>query len=196
MVARKAAFFVMKGYQPPHLYLDNLHYFITCRTFDHQDFFAGDCHKKILLNAINESVKQLKISLIAYVVLDNHYHLMIYLKRGAVLPKLMQLINGRSSRRLKSHHASEGRLISLPSGRGKVWRNYWDHGIRDEKDFWSHFNYIHHNPVKHGYTKRNKDYQFSSHNYWLKRKGREWVNSCFECYPIIDFTPNNNQPKG
>lgn len=35
-----------------------------------------------------------------------------------------------------------------------VWqRRFWGHLIRDEADFNAHMNYVHINPVKHGYVK-------------------------------------------
>jgi putative transposase len=81
----------------------------------------------------------------------------------------------------------------MDNARGrKIFQNYWDHGIRDEADFWKHFNYIHHNPVKHSYTKGMSDYNFSSYNYWLKKKKQDWIDSCFEFYPIVDFSVNEN----
>ena len=35
-----------------------------------------------------------------------------------------------------------------------VWqRRFWEHCIKDEKDYIDHIEYIHYNPVKHGLTK-------------------------------------------
>ncbi|MFH1860715.1 MAG: transposase, partial [bacterium] len=57
-----------------------------------------------------------------------------------------------------------------------------------EKDMWMHFNYIHHNPVKHGYVRQMEDWQYSSFQYYLRKYGMKWIMSCFESYPIIDFS--------
>jgi len=48
-----------------------------------------------------------------------------------------------------------------------VWqRRYWEHAIRDETDFERHVDYIHYNPVKHGYVRRVVDWPHSSfHRY-------------------------------
>ena len=36
-----------------------------------------------------------------------------------------------------------------------IWqRRYWEHQIRDEADLSRHVDYIHYNPVKHGWTAR------------------------------------------
>ena len=49
----------------------------------------------------------------------------------------------------------------------KVWQDrYWEHTIRDEPDFEAHVNYVHINPVKHGYVERASEWQHSSiHRY-------------------------------
>jgi putative transposase len=44
-----------------------------------------------------------------------------------------------------------------------IWqRRFWEHYIRDEKDFINHVEYIHYNPVKHGLVKAPKDWKYSS----------------------------------
>jgi len=81
---------------------------------------------------------------------------------------------------------------SVRENQNRIWYQYWDYCIRDEKDFWKHFNYIHNNPLKHGLVGNLESalkYEFSSGNLWLEEKGSEWLNSIFEAHPIIDFTP-------
>jgi putative transposase len=145
----------------------------------------------MLIKTIKEAVKQFGCKLYSWAILENHFHILIYLTKASNLSKLMKAINGRSSRRLKRMLTTDDRLISLSSREWRVWYNYWDKGIRDEVDFYKHFNYIHHNSVKHGYVKDSKDYPFSSYNFWLIKKGKEWLDSCFEQYPIIDYTPDD-----
>ena len=55
------------------------------------------------------------------------------------------------------------RLIRNKHGEYNLWqRRYWEHTIRDEKDFENHVEYIHYNPVKHGRVSRVKDWPYSS----------------------------------
>jgi putative transposase len=48
-----------------------------------------------------------------------------------------------------------------------IWqRRYWEHAIRDDADLERHIDYIHFNPVKHGYVTRVSDWPHSSfHRY-------------------------------
>ena len=52
----------------------------------------------------------------------------------------------------------------------RLWQNrFWEHTIRDENDLNTHLNYIHYNPVKHGYAKSVKDWEYSSFHKFVKK---------------------------
>lgn len=52
------------------------------------------------------------------------------------------------------------------SERGIWQRRYWEHMIRDERDYARHIDYIHVNPLKHGYVKQVGDWPYSTfHRY-------------------------------
>ena len=44
-----------------------------------------------------------------------------------------------------------------------LWqRRYWEHRIRDDRDFAAHCDYIHYNPVKHDWVQQPVDWQHST----------------------------------
>ncbi|MBC5785361.1 transposase [Ramlibacter sp. USB13] len=48
-------------------------------------------------------------------------------------------------------------------GERSVWqRRFWEHQVTDEADFARHVDYIHFNPVKHGWVLRARDWPYSS----------------------------------
>jgi len=50
-----------------------------------------------------------------------------------------------------------------------IWqRRFWEHAIRDDTDFERHVDYIHFNPVKHGYVTRVCDWPYSSFHRYVK----------------------------
>jgi putative transposase len=64
--------------------------------------------------------------------------------------------------------ATEWRRPSrIEKGERGLWqRRYWEHLIRDERDYERHVDYIHYNPVKHGYVAHASDWPYSSiHRY-------------------------------
>jgi hypothetical protein len=42
------------------------------------------------------------------------------------------------------------------------WYQFWDRTLWTEGDLWSRINYVHRNPVKHGYVQSPEDYPWSS----------------------------------
>jgi len=171
-------------HHPPHIYRDNMIYFITARTVDQKSYFGTDAKKKLFCLCLKAGLQRFEIDLYAWVLLDNHYHLLLKISSGEDLSEFINFVNGKSSFELNKLENQQGR---------KIWYQYWDHCIRDELDFWKHFNYIHHNPVKHGFYRTQVEafgHPFSSARQWSKIKGEEWFNSSFEFYPIIDFTTN------
>ena len=44
-----------------------------------------------------------------------------------------------------------------------LWQpRFWEHTIRDERDYWMHVKYCWVNPVKHGFVKQSQDWAYSS----------------------------------
>ena len=54
-------------------------------------------------------------------------------------------------------------------GERGIWqRRYWEHTIRDERDFARHVDYVHINPVKHRLVTRVRDWPHSSFHRMVK----------------------------
>ncbi len=53
--------------------------------------------------------------------------------------------------------------VMVRRGERGIWqRRYWEHTIRDDRDYASHVDYIHFNPVKHGFVEHPAEWPFSS----------------------------------
>ena len=78
------------------------------------------------------------------------------------------LIKGNFSRTV-----AEGELISqsrAKRGERGIWqRRFWEHLILDQEDFNRHADYIHWNPVKHGWVRRVADWPHSSFHEFVRR---------------------------
>jgi len=56
-------------------------------------------------------------------------------------------------------------------GERGIWqRRYWEHTIRDDRDYAAHMDYTHFNPVKHGYVEHPADWPFSSFRHCVARR--------------------------
>jgi putative transposase len=105
----------------------------------------------------------------AMVILPDHLHAVWRLPVGDCdYPTRWMLIKAGFSRRLP---AGERRNRSrMTKGERGIWqRRYWEHLIRDETDFRRHVDYVHWNPVKHGYVLRVADWPHSTFHRFVAR---------------------------
>ena len=99
---------------------------------------------------------------IAICIPPDHLHAIWSLPEGdSDFPLRWNLIKSNFSRAFPS---SARRTNSKASRREKgIWqRRYWEQAIRNEADLARHVDYIHFNPVKHGYATKVRDWPFSS----------------------------------
>ena len=167
----------LKKYQhaPAHLFITDYYYFITAGTYNKERYFDSDNKKEILFETICRILKMNNSDLLGWVILANHYHIITKLNDAFLLPEIIRKIHSLSAVLLN-------RLCSRP-GR-KIWYQYWDECIRNEKDFYSKLNYIHWNPVKHSYVDEPEAYQFSSYKHYLKLQGPAWLNNISKYFSL------------
>lgn len=98
----------------------------------------------------------------AWVVLPDHMHCIWTLPQGdADYASRWKAIKIAFSKALPRTEP----LSSVRQAKGErgIWqRRYWEHTIRDERDYAAHMDYVHINPVKHGHVARVADWPYSS----------------------------------
>jgi len=171
-------------HHPPHIYLDDTWYMITSPVRDGCHVLKPEGHKELVRDQLKALVVEFKLNLAAWVILDNHSHILVKSRVGVEVSRFVGRWHGRTSYDLNASDNIRGR---------QVWHNYWDTCIRIEQDYWTRFNYIHYNPIKHGYVKQIEDWTYSSYGYYLAHRGKEWLMDLFEQYPVIDFTDPNDR---
>lgn len=77
-------------------------------------------------------------------------------------------LKGKFSR-LVPNFINVSKSHTLRKERGVWQRRFWEHIIPDENDFKSHFDYVHYNPVKHGYVKKCIDWPHSSFHRYVEQ---------------------------
>lgn len=112
----------------------------------------------MLREAVRGVRRKFPFGIDAWVVLPDHMHCIWTLPPGdADYALRWRLIKGAFSKALPR---ASGRVGCR--GRG-IWQpRYWEHAIRDQKDFNAHMDYMHFNLVKHGHVARVQDWPFSS----------------------------------
>lgn len=152
-----------KPHNPPHLFFDNTPYFISSAIYQRRRLLSSPAIKDHLLATIQQSFAEKSWQLNAWVILDNHYHLIVTSQRGKDLSKIISKIHMLSTQFIRSKIVAEK----------PIWWNYWDYCPRDEKDYFVRLNYLFNNPIKHGYVSNLADYPYSSFHQQFKDQGRE-----------------------
>jgi putative transposase len=123
------------------------------------------------VNALRFAFKKVQLShpfyIDAIVIMPDHCHLLMTLpETDRHYPKRLSLIKATFSRQIVLDEViSKSRQRKRERG---IWqRRYWEHLIRDERDYEHHVNYIHYNPVKHGYVKKPSEWCYSSIHRWI-----------------------------
>jgi len=174
--------FKLYRHVPAHLFVDEAIYFVSCRTYQGERILNTDQKKRILFRSMVNSTKTFEYELQAWVILDNHYHILLHVPQAKRIPLFFQKFHGKTSYLLNRHDGTRGR---------KVWYNYWDECIRDERDYYNRLNYIHVNPVKHGYVEDPEDYEFSSYRAYLGANGEGWLKDILRNFPVGALLKND-----
>jgi putative transposase len=151
---------------PPHYFEQGANHIITACIYKRVRIL--DLQKKNhFLGTLFNLCQGLGWTLDAWVVLDNHYHIIV--TTSAKKHRLTDLI-----RPLHSKTAKKFNYLDSTKGR-KVWHNYWDTCLTSEWSYLSRMKYVMLNPVKHGFVTEPKDYPFSSYTWFVNSMEKEFV---------------------
>ena len=98
------------------------------------------------------------------------------------------LIKSEFSRYCGEKYKRQRGSSRIGKGEQAVWqRRFWEHQIRDERDFAQHVDYIHFNPVSHGLVMAPKDWKYSSFHSYVQDGSYpiDWGVGC-----DVQFPPN------
>jgi putative transposase len=136
-------------------------YFFTVNLLDRNSTLLVD-QVDVLRHVVARVRALMPFHIDGWIVLPDHLHCLWTLpEHDGDFPKRWQAIKMGFSRRISpGEPLSASRRIRGERG---IWqRRYWEHTIRDERDYAAHMDYIHFNPAKHGYATRPVDWKFSS----------------------------------
>jgi putative transposase len=121
----------------------------------------------------------------AWCVLPNHYHSLILCEDIDPVMKEVGLLHGRTSHSWNGSDEARGR---------KVWCNLTERRMRTDRHFWATINYVHHNPVRHGYVSRWQDWPYSSAVSYLDRVGESEAVRVWREYHIDQYGKGWDDP--
>jgi len=148
-------------------------YFFTVVAHERRPFLCEPLARKFLGEAFRTIQRKRPFEMPAIVLLPDHVHVLWTLPPGDdKYPTRWRRIKEEFTKKYLANGGTEGPISESREARGGrgIWQlRYWEHVIRDETDFDRHFDYIHYNPVKHGYAKSPGAWPYSSFHRWVDR---------------------------
>ena len=138
-------------------------YFLTVVTHQRNPILIDNI--ALLRESFQESKRRYEYVIDAIVVLPDHFHIILTPEKSNTYPDIMKVVKQHFSKNCDEKYYRH--LFQSKSREDKgykpIWqKRFYEHTIRDEKDYRLRIDYIHYNPVKHGLVKRVKDWKYSS----------------------------------
>ncbi len=154
-------------------------YLLTAACYEHRPHIGVSAER---LGAFErdllETLEPVSTAIQCWVVLPNHYHALVRTADVFSTLKAMGRLHGRISFAWNTEDHKRGR---------HVWHGAAETAIKSERHWHATINYIHHNPVKHGYVPRWQDWPFSSAAAFLEQAGWEEAEALWKEYPIGEY---------
>ncbi len=167
-----------RGYplhSPPHPIRTQGVYLITAACFEHAAVMDTPARRTEFEIRLLSDLQKVQAEALAWAVLPNHYHFLADFPDFECIPGMLK--------RLHNGTAYEWNRADGCTGKRRVWYHYADHFMRTENQMLRSFNYIHFNPVKHGYVDSPYDWEWSSLGLYAQDQGRDWLRDRWVKYP-------------
>lgn len=144
----------------PRKCYDTSFFHVIVQGLNKEYIFEEERFIKQYLNLLNKYKGNNKIEILAYCIMSNHAHLLLYTEKIEEMSKFMQKVNTQYAKYY--NYMNKGRV-------GYVFRDrYVSEGIKNEKYLIKCINYIHKNPLKANMVKCCEEYEYSSYNSYVK----------------------------
>lgn len=148
-------------------------YFFTVNTFGRRKFMTDEPFRDALREGIEMARITLPFTIVAWVLMPDHLHCIWRLPEGDADFSRRWAIIKRAVSRKCGHLVGIDAALSqsrLARHESAVWqRRFWEHQIRDDLDLQRHVDYLHFNPVKHGYVACVADWPYSTFHRYVQQ---------------------------
>jgi len=148
------------------IFLDGYCYYITIVTHQRNPILIENIG--LLRESFRYAKRKFSFRIEAIVILPDHIHMIIHVDTAKEYPKIISSMKRYFSKHcdpkyyadmFQSHHREK-------YGYKPVWqKRFYEHTIRDEKDYNTILQYIYNNPIKHGYVEKINDWKYCSLNF-------------------------------
>ena len=163
---------------PPHFRNVSGTYLITSACYEHRPIFEDPDDLSWLTEELLTALSDADLPHPAWVVLPNHYHILVETEDLATVSEALRLLHSRAATKINGRQHRRGR---------RVWYRFSDRLIRSERHYFASVNYVHYNPIKHGYVDRMGAWPWSSLPMYVEERGKEWLSHTWKTFPVKDY---------
>ena len=163
---------------PPHFRSVSGTYLITSTCYEHRPIFEHPDDLSWLADEALNAFTAANLPHPAWVFLPNHYHVLLETEDLSIVSEVLRLLHSRVATTINGRHHQRGR---------RVWYRFSDRLIRSERHYFASVNYIHYNPIKHGYVDRMGNWPWSSLHEYMEVQGEEWLGRIWKTYPVKNY---------
>ena len=156
----------------PRLTLPGYPHHVIQRGNNRQAIFVSAGDYQTLLDLLDENAKKFDVAIHAYVLMSNHFHLLVTPQTLVGLPQMMQAVGRRYVRYFND---SQKRSGTLWEGRYKSTL------IQANRYLFACMAYIDLNPVRAGLVAQARDYPWSSHGHYTGQR----VDKLITPHPLV-----------
>jgi putative transposase len=147
--------------------------FFTATNLEWKKLLKPDKYKTIITDSLRFLVQDKRIILYAFVIMDNHLHLIWHIQPGisadAVQRDFLKFTAQQIKKDLLKNHRDVLALFKVDAKdrQYQFWeRNPLSIELRTDKVFQQKFDYLHNNPVKAGLCRLPEEYHYSSASFY------------------------------
>ena len=145
-------------------------FFFTAVTEGRRPLFHDEANVNVLREAFRAVKAKRPFNLDAAVIMPDHLHCIWTLPPGdGGFSTRWRLIKTWFTKHCAAELRTPPNAARLNKEEQAIWQHrFWEHVLRDETDYARHIEYIHYNPVKHGYVSSPLDWPHSSFKQYVK----------------------------
>jgi len=130
-------------------------FFVSATAWGRRSVFQTDRMALLFLDVLRENRQKRRFQLHGFVLMRDHFHVLLTPAAETSLEKCVQYIKGGFSFRAKKELGFAG----------EIWQaGYNEHRVKDTSDYQHHMRYIHENPVRARMCGSPGEYEYSSAN--------------------------------
>ncbi len=170
------------------VFVPNSYVHLIVVAYNRKDIFVKNI--ELLRVSFKNAKQHYNFDIIAICVLPNHIHMILNPDNIKKYPKIITSIKYYFSKNYDVGVETPTYGYVNKGEKGVFQRRYFEHTIYSQEELNKHINYIHYNPVKHGYVKNVKDWKYSSFHKFVENKfyDKNWESSTdIENIKNLDF---------